>query len=158
MSPRLRSPEPIYYRQAADGTFYRAKPRKRPPDKGDRKAWKHQAEQVRGVLISRLDQLGAEKILPQLERHGITWDQWIWILQTIQVALFPEEFDPKSRSVGLVPDRGLTTLKVEYLESLMRTLVTGELVKSPNWKKALPKPGSQMTICDVAKGKWMDLN
>jgi hypothetical protein len=69
------------------------------------------ASSVRGVLIARLDDLAAERVMGVAkEQFGIEGDAWIRLLQMIQVAMFPEEFAPRPpvsyREAGLIPGRG----------------------------------------------------
>ncbi len=63
-------------------------------------------ESVRNVLIARLDDLAAARLLPAAARYGLTPDDWLGLFREVQLALFPEEFgdgtpytpDPAGRS------------------------------------------------------------
>lgn len=52
----------------------------------------HAVETVRGILISRLDDLAASWVDSEREKHGLTAAAWLDVFQSLQLALFPEEF------------------------------------------------------------------
>lgn len=62
---------------------------------------------VRGVLISRLDDgLGGSEANRLARDFGLSYDQWLELVQRVQLILFPEEFADPPHPPGLVPAAG----------------------------------------------------
>lgn len=69
------------------------------------------ASLVRNVLISRLDVLmSSAGVRSAREKYQIDGDQWLGLLEAVQLALFPEEFATPSveekEAKGLIPRGG----------------------------------------------------
>lgn len=132
----MKASKTVYYRQLPDGTFVPCKPRRSPPDMGQRERYDHLAAQVRGRLVSRLDDLCAKSLLPELELIGIEWSQWIEILQRVQLALFPEEFaevPPKGwTDGGLVPPGGISSVSEEQFTAFAASILANRTNSTPS--------------------------
>jgi hypothetical protein len=113
----------VYYRKNSEGEFVECVPRLRPPTKKDRNEFERYAAKVRGKLIARLDDLCHKKVLPIVEEMNIEWSDWINLLQMIQLALFPEEFEDKDcGNEGLIPKRGLGSISNQQMLAFLATL------------------------------------
>ena len=85
----------------------------------------HIASVVRGVLISRLDDLAHTRIRPLCEEYGFSEPEFIRLLQEIQLALFPEEFGEPDCPSGLVPRDGrLSGVGIARLQAFAQLLLS----------------------------------
>lgn len=92
-------------------------------------SWREDADRAVEAILDRLDTLAADLVMrPAMARFGLSFDEWIELLQLISHALFPEVFAVPGEGPdheGLIPPKGgrdafpLTPRRLRVLVALM---------------------------------------